>query len=70
MQTDWEIWLDVHISPVIAKWMAEHTGYTVKSSYLLDLSTMDDFSIYQKAKSLGNIILVSKDTDKSIGKPA
>ena len=33
MRPDWEIWLDTNLSPIIAKWMAEFTGYEVKSTY-------------------------------------
>ena len=65
MPHNWEIWLDVHISPIIAKWMEEYTGFTVKSAYALSLYTMDDKEIYLKAKDQGNVILVSKDTDFS-----
>jgi hypothetical protein len=34
---DWEFWLDCHLSPVIAKWMMEATGYVFKSAYSLNL---------------------------------
>ena len=61
--TKLEIWLDVNISPVIAKWMAEYTGFSVKSSYSLGFQTLDDLAIYKKAKENEFIILVSKDTD-------
>ena len=60
---NWEIWLDTQISPIIAKWMSEHTGFTVKSSYSLHLNNLTDAVIYNKAKSLGNVILISKDAD-------
>jgi predicted nuclease of predicted toxin-antitoxin system len=63
MQPEWEIWLDTNISPIIAKWMNEHTGFTVKSSYSLSLHYLTDGEIYNKAKERGNVILVSKDTD-------
>ena len=63
MPPEWEIWLDTHISPAIAKWMAEHTGLTVKSSYILTFNELDDVVIYQKAKEYGKVILISKDTD-------
>src|ERR1700760_2090064 len=63
MQPEWEIWLDTHISPAIAKWMADYTGLTVKSSYILSFNELDDMVIYQKAKEYGNVILLSKDTD-------
>ena len=63
MMTDWEIWLDTNISPAIAKWMAEHTGLTVKSSYSLNLHYMEDVEIYNDAKTMGKVILLSKDND-------
>ncbi|HSI76682.1 MAG TPA: DUF5615 family PIN-like protein [Lunatimonas sp.] len=63
MQPDWEIWLDTNISPAIAKWMAEFTGYTVKSAYILSFNNISDRTIYKKAKEKGKVILVSKDSD-------
>jgi len=64
MQPDWEIWLDCHISPVIAKWlMDDNTEWKIKSSYSLKLYGFSDFEIYAKAKAAGNIIIVSKDSD-------
>lgn len=60
---DWEIWLDVQISPIIAKWMIEHTGLVVKSSFTLGYKNMTDLVIYQLAKKHGKVILVSKDAD-------
>ncbi|TFF36557.1 DUF5615 family PIN-like protein [Mucilaginibacter psychrotolerans] len=59
----WEIWLDTQISPIIAKWMNEYTGYVVKSSYSLNLHFLKDSEIYYRAKAAGNVILVSKDAD-------
>lgn len=58
-----EIWLDVNISPAVAKWMAEYTGLNVKSSYLLSFHALDDLTIYKKAKDKYFVILISKDTD-------
>lgn len=63
MPLSWEIWLDVHISPIIAKWLEEYTGFTAKSAYTLSLYTLDDREIFQKTKEQGNVILISKDTD-------
>jgi predicted nuclease of predicted toxin-antitoxin system len=65
MPLEWEIWLDTHISPAIAKWMADYTGFIVKSSYTLSLHELDDLVIYQKAKDYGKVILFSKDVDFS-----
>lgn len=63
MQPDWEIWLDNHISPIIAKWLSEKSGFEVKSSYTLKLYNLSDREVYLKAKNSGNIILISKDSD-------
>ena len=43
---NWEIWLDVQISPIIAKWMAESTALNVKSSFTLGFQRMTDHAIY------------------------
>lgn len=59
----WEIWLDTQISPAIAKWMSDHTGFTVKSAYSLQSHTFSDIEIYQNAKAQGAVIIVSKDAD-------
>lgn len=63
MQLDWEIWIDMHISPIIAKWLSEETGWIVKSSYTLQFNTVEDLTIYYKAKESGRVILISKDSD-------
>jgi len=63
MQPDWEIWIDTNISPIIAKWMADLTGWVVKSSYSLSFHHLTDKEIYEKAKSQGQVILISKDAD-------
>ncbi len=63
MQPDWEIWLDNHISPIIAKWLKDDLGLIVKSSYTLQLEKLKDLEIYRKAKDYGNVIIVSKDSD-------
>ncbi len=63
MQPYWEIWLDNHISPIIAKWLNQKTGLDVKSSYILQLYNLSDYEIYLKAKNFGKVILISKDSD-------
>ena len=65
MQPDWEIWTDANISPIIAKWLAEHLNMPVRSSYTLGLTGMLDQEIYDLAQKTGNIILLSKDSDFS-----
>ena len=63
MQHDWEIWLDNHLSRIIAKWLKEKTEMEVKSSYVLKFDHLNDFEIYSRAKKAGKIILISKDSD-------
>ncbi len=63
MRPDMEIWLDVHISPIIAKWIKEDFGYEIKSSFILQLKNLDDLEIYYKAKKAGYVIIISKDSD-------
>ncbi len=63
MPLDWEIWLDANLSPILAKWMAESTGYTVRSAYTLAIQTDSDLEVYRKAKEKGKVILISKDSD-------
>ena len=63
MPHDHGLWLDTHISPAIAKWIADYTGFSVKSSYSLSLHYLSDLEIYARAREQGNIIIISKDTD-------
>lgn len=63
MQPDWEIWIDTNISPIIAKWLIDQTGWNVKSSYSLSLHFLTDIEIYEKAKNQRHVILFSKDAD-------
>src|SRR4051812_46098180 len=63
MLPDWEIWLDNHISPIIAKWLKEGFDLQVKSTYTLQIGTASDYEIYHKAKGAGNIIIITKDSD-------
>ena len=61
--TDWEIWTDTNISPIIAKWTSEYTNLKTKSSFSLNLHSVEDRIIYDMAKIYGNVILMSKDSD-------
>jgi predicted nuclease of predicted toxin-antitoxin system len=63
MLPDWEIWLDNHISPIIAKWLKEKFDLNVKSAYILQTRAVSDYELYYKAKEAGNIIIISKDSD-------
>ena len=63
MQLEWEIWLDNHISPIIAKWLNDEKGWIVKSAYILNLSALNDLEIYNKAKNYRKVIIITKDSD-------
>ncbi len=63
MPPDFELWLDTHISPIIAKWLKDDFGYNCKSAFVLNLYGLNDLEIYKKAKAAGNIIILSKDSD-------
>jgi predicted nuclease of predicted toxin-antitoxin system len=65
MQTDWEIWLDSNLSPIIAKWISEKLSLKVKSAYTLELNNLSDSEVYLKARAAGNVIIISKDSDFS-----
>lgn len=42
---DWEIWTDTNISPIIAKWLSEFTNLKARSSFSLNLRSVDDLTI-------------------------
>lgn len=63
MQPDWEIWLDNHLSPIIAKWLKEKFDLRIKSAFILQTQTLSDFEFYKKAKEVDNVIIITKDSD-------
>ncbi len=63
MLPDWELWLDNHISSIIAKWLKEKFDMQVKSAYTLQSYTISDFEFYKRAKQYGNVIIITKDSD-------
>lgn len=63
-ELEWEFWLDNNLSPIIAKWLKDETGYIIKSSFILKLYSLDDYEIYKLAKqNKTKVIFISKDTD-------
>jgi predicted nuclease of predicted toxin-antitoxin system len=62
MLTDWEIWLD-NIAPIVGKWLKDEFNLPVKSAFVLQMKTLSDLEIYNKAKQSGNVIIISKDSD-------
>jgi predicted nuclease of predicted toxin-antitoxin system len=57
------LWLDMQLSPKIAKWIIETYNITAFSSYELSFNTEQDEIIFLKAKDARNVILVTKDRD-------
>ncbi len=56
------IWVDAHLSPVIAKWLIEDFGITAASLYSLGLRDADDLIIFKEARQAAAIVL-TKDID-------
>jgi predicted nuclease of predicted toxin-antitoxin system len=63
MQHDWEIWLDHHLSSVLAKRIADTFGWKVKSEYVLKLGSLLDEQILLRARDAGEVIILTKDID-------
>lgn len=62
MQPDLKIWLDNHISFIMAKWLQDDFEDTCQSSFILKLHGLDDIDIYKKAKATGYLMLLTKDS--------
>lgn len=58
-----ELWLDMQMSPQLAKWIIKTFGVKTTSSYQLEFNTEEDEIIFLKAKGLQSIIVVTKDRD-------
>ena len=58
-----ELWLDMQLSPALAKWIVTDLGIKAVSSYDLFINNEKDENIFLNAKTRGNIILLSKDSD-------
>jgi predicted nuclease of predicted toxin-antitoxin system len=58
-----ELWLDMQLSPIIAKWIEQNFGIKAISSYDLFINNEKDEVIFFNAKKKENIILLSKDQD-------
>ena len=58
-----ELWLDMQLSPALAKWMVSDLCINAVSSYDMFINDEKDENIFLSAKTKGNIILLSKDSD-------
>ena len=57
------IWLDAHLSPQLAPWITETFG--VECLHIRDLGLRDaeDAEIFQKAREVGSVVVMTKDGD-------
>jgi predicted nuclease of predicted toxin-antitoxin system len=58
-----ELWLDMQLSPALAKWIVSEFQINAISSYELFINNEKDEVIFLNAKNKGNVILLSKDSD-------
>src|SRR5690349_15335754 len=65
MLPEGEIWLDAHLSPILAKWIHEETGLKVLSAFALGVHRVDDAEIFKLTVAAGKVIIISKDADFS-----
>ncbi|MDP3739070.1 MAG: DUF5615 family PIN-like protein [Hyphomonadaceae bacterium] len=56
------VWLDNHISPAVARWMAARFGFTCTAIRDLGLSAASDEIVFARARDV-DAILVTKDRD-------
>ena len=58
-----EIWLDAHISPLIAKWIRTEFSMDCFSIRELDLLKANDILIFNAAKQKAEVVIITKDED-------
>ena len=58
-----ELWLDMQLSPQLAKWIFKTFAIKATSSYVLLYNTTQDEEIFIRAKESGNVIIITKDKD-------
>ncbi len=57
------IWTDAQLSPLIAAWMTETLGVNAVAVRDLGLRDADDFEIFTAAKTAGDVVVMTKDSD-------
>ena len=58
-----ELWLDMQLSPALAKWISIELGIKAISSYEMFINEEKDETIFLSAKRKSNVIILSKDSD-------
>lgn len=56
------IWLDAHLSPVLAPWIEDNFGCSCVAFRTLNFESTDDRKVFFAAR-LANTVIVSKDSD-------
>lgn len=57
-----KVWVDAHLSPVIASWITSTLGITAFALRDVGLRDAEDLAIYETAKVQG-VIVMTKDSD-------
>jgi predicted nuclease of predicted toxin-antitoxin system len=61
---DFVYWIDANLPPKTVTWLSEAFNVTAKHMYDMGLLTSDDNTIFQKAKSESEqVIIITKDED-------
>ncbi|MES2621229.1 MAG: DUF5615 family PIN-like protein [Bacteroidota bacterium] len=60
-----ELWLDAHISPLIARWIQEEFLFECYAVRDLKLRDASDKEIFTAAKLKGDVVIITKDEDFS-----
>jgi predicted nuclease of predicted toxin-antitoxin system len=58
-----ELWLDMQLSPDLAKWIVNEFNIKTISSYDLFINDEKDEIFFISAKNKGNVIILFKDSD-------
>ena len=56
-------WLDAHLDPALASWLGSRFGVLAKHVKEIGLERATDREIFDAARRLGAIVIVSKDSD-------
>ena len=57
-----KLWLDAHLSPVLAPWIAENFGIECRAIRDVGLRDAEDIDIFQAARN-AKVVIMSKDSD-------
>lgn len=57
------VWIDAQLPPSLAPWMCDRFGVKASSMRYLGMHDAEDAQIFERARSAGNVVLISKDSD-------